>query len=316
MSFASFLLRRFGGLLLVLLVTSFLVFGLLYLAPGSPLAFILGPRGGTPEQIAAVTEQYHLNDPFVVRYVAWLGDLVQGDLGRSLVYRQPVADLLISRAGTTAALVSLAAVIIAVVGILAGTWAALRGRWIDQVVSTLAAIGLSTPVFVVGVALISLFAVGLGWFPTFGVGSGGLDTLWHLFLPAVALSVASAAYLARITKTAVNEERTREHVQTAMVRGLAPSLIVRRHVLRNALIPITTVLGLTIATLIAGAVVVENVFALDGLGSLLVKAILQRDFAVVQAVVLVLVVAFVVVNAIVDVLYTFIDPRIKLGSKQ
>ncbi|GAT72308.1 ABC transporter permease [Microbacterium hydrocarbonoxydans] len=316
MSFASFLLRRFGGLLLVLLVTSFLVFGLLYLAPGSPLAFILGPRGGTPEQIAAVTEQYHLNDPFLVRYVAWLGDLVQGDLGRSLVYRQPVADLLISRAGTTAALVSLAAVIIAVVGVLAGTWAALRGRWVDQVVSTLAAVGLSTPVFVVGVALISLFAVGLGWFPTFGVGSGGLDTLWHLLLPAVALSVASAAYLARITKTAVNEERTREHVQTATVRGLSPSIIVRRHVLRNALIPITTVLGLTIATLIAGAVVVENVFALDGLGSLLVKAILQRDFAVVQAVVLVLVVAFVVVNAIVDVLYTFIDPRIKLGSKQ
>ncbi|MBO0981894.1 ABC transporter permease [Microbacterium sp. SD291] len=316
MSFASFLLRRFGGLLLVLLVTSFLVFGLLYLAPGSPLAFILGPRGGTPEQIAAVTAQYHLNDPFIVRYVAWLGDVVQGDLGRSLVYRQPVADLLISRAGTTTALVSLAAVIIAVVGILAGTWAALRGRWIDQVVSTLAAVGLSTPVFVVGVALISLFAVGLGWFPTFGVGSGGLDTLWHLVLPAIALSVASAAYLARITKTAVNEERTREHVQTATVRGLSPSLIVRRHVLRNALIPITTVLGLTIATLIAGAVVVENVFALDGLGSLLVKAILQRDFAVVQAVVLVLVVAFVVVNAIVDVLYTFIDPRIKLGSKR
>lgn len=316
MSFASFLLRRFGGLLLVLLVTSFLVFGLLYLAPGSPLAFILGPRGGTPAQIEAVTAQYHLNDPFIVRYVAWLGDVVQGDLGRSLVYRQPVADLLISRSGTTAALVSLAAVIIAVVGILAGTWAALRGRWIDQVVSTLAAIGLSTPVFVVGVALISLFAVGLGWFPTFGVGSGGLDTLWHLTLPAIALSVASAAYLARITKTAVNEERSREHVQTATVRGLSPSLIVRRHVLRNALIPITTVLGLTIATLIAGAVVVENVFALDGLGSLLVKAILQRDFAVVQAVVLVLVVAFVVVNAIVDVLYTFIDPRIKLGSKQ
>ncbi|GAA2900642.1 ABC transporter permease [Microbacterium esteraromaticum] len=316
MSFASFLLRRSGGLLLVLLVTSFLVFGLLYLAPGSPLAFILGPRGGTPEQIAAVTEQYHLNDPFIVRYIAWLGDLVQGDLGRSLVYRQPVGDLLLARAGTTAALVSLAAVIIAVVGIIAGTWAALRRGWVDQVVSTLAAIGLSTPVFVVGVALISLFAVGLGWFPTFGVGTGGLDSLWHLFLPAMALSVASAAYLARITKTAVNEERTREHVQTATVRGLAPGLIVRRHVLRNALIPITTVLGLTIATLIAGAVVVENVFALDGLGSLLVKAILQRDFAVVQAVVLVLVVAFVVVNAIVDVLYTFIDPRISLGSKQ
>ncbi|MDL9981538.1 ABC transporter permease [Microbacterium candidum] len=316
MSLGSYLLRRLGGLLLVLLVTSFLVFGLLYLAPGSPLAFILGPRGGSPAQIAAAIAHYHLNDPFIVRYVTWLGDVLHGNFGFSIVYRQPVADLIASRAGTTTALVAYAAIIIAIVGILAGLIAALRGGWADQVISSLAAIGLSTPVFVIGVALISLFAVTLGWFPTFGVGTGGLDTLWHLTLPAIALSVASGAYLARITRTAVNEESGKEHVQTATVRGLSSGLIVRRHVLRNALIPIVTVLGLTIATLIAGAVVVENVFALDGIGSLLVKAILQRDFAVVQACVLVLVVAFVVINAIVDVLYTFIDPRISLGSKQ
>ncbi|MFF2390526.1 ABC transporter permease [Agromyces sp. NPDC058104] len=316
MSLAPYLLRRLGGLLLVLLVTSFIVFGLLYLAPGSPLAFILGPRGGTPEQIAAVTEQYHLDDPFLLRYVAWLGDVLRGDLGYSIVYRQDVSALISGRVGTTLALVSMAAIIIAVVGIAAGTFAALRGGWSDQLTSTLAAVGLSTPSFVVGVALISVFAVGLGWFPTFGSGTGGVDTLYHLALPAVALSVASAAYLARITRAAVLEEGGREHVQTATVRGLASGHIVRHHVLRNSLIPIVTVLGLTIATLIAGAVVVENVFALDGLGSLLVRAILQRDFAVVQAVILVLVVAFVVVNAIVDVLYTFIDPRITLGSRQ
>lgn len=316
MSIGAYLLRRVGGLLLVLLVTSFLVFGLLYLAPGSPLAFILGPRGGTPEQIAAVTAQYHLNDPFFVRYAAWLGDLLRGDLGYSIVYRQDVSSLISGRISTTLALVSMAAVLIAVVGIAAGTYAALRGGWGDQLTSTLAAIGLSTPSFVVGVALISIFAVGLGWFPTFGSGTGGVDTLVHLTLPAIALSVASAAYLARITRAAVLEESGREHVQTATVRGLAPGHIVRHHVLRNSLVPIVTVLGLTIATLIAGAVVVENVFALDGLGSLLVRAILQRDFAVVQAVILILVVAFVVVNAIVDFLYTFIDPRIALGSRQ
>ncbi|MFD5866750.1 ABC transporter permease [Agromyces sp. NPDC127015] len=316
MSAGSYLLRRVGGLLLVLLVTSFLVFGLLYLAPGSPLAFILGPRGGTPEQIAAVTEQYHLNDPFLVRYVAWLGDILHGDLGYSIVYRQDVSTLISGRVPTTLVLVSMAAVIIAVVGILAGTYAALRRGWSDQLTSTLAAVGLSTPSFVVGVALISIFAVTLGWFPTFGSGTGGIDTLYHLTLPAIALSVASAAYLARITRAAVLEESGREHVQTATVRGLAPRYIVRHHVLRNSLVPIVTVLGLTIATLIAGAVVVENVFALDGLGSLLVRAILQRDFAVVQAVILVLVVAFVVVNAVVDFLYTFIDPRIALGSRQ
>jgi peptide/nickel transport system permease protein len=316
MSFGWYMLRRVGGLLLVLLATSFIVFGLLYLAPGSPLAFILGPRGGTPEQIAAVTAEYHLNDPFFVRYATWLGDIVQGDLGYSIVYRQDVSALISSRIPTTLVLVSMAALIIGVVGILAGTYAALRRGWRDQTTSSLAAIGLSTPSFVVGVALISLFAVTLGWFPTFGSGTGGLDTIYHLTLPAIALSVASAAYLTRITRAAVLEEGGREHVQTATVRGLGPNHIVRHHVLRNSLVPIVTVLGLTVATLIAGAVVVENVFALDGLGSLLVRAILQRDFAVVQAVILVLVVAFVVVNAVVDILYTFIDPRIALGSRK
>ena len=316
MSIPAFLLRRTGGLLLVLLITSFLVFGLMYLAPGSPLSFVLGPRGGTPEQIAKVTAQYHLDDPFFMRYFAWIGDLLRGDLGDSIVYRQPVLDLLSGRVGTTVGLIAFAAIMIAIVGIGLGLLASLKGGWADQIVTTIATLGLATPTFVIGVALISLFAVGTGWFPTNGSGTGGLDTIWHLTLPAIALAVASAAYLARITRAAVLEEEGREHVQTAVARGLSGTLIVRRHVLRNALIPITTVMGLTIATLIAGAVVVESVFALDGLGSLLVRAILQRDFAVVQAVVLLLVVAFVVINAIVDFLYTLIDPRIQLGSKQ
>ena len=316
MSVPAFLLRRAGGLLLVLFVTSFIVFGLMYLAPGSPLSFVLGPRGGTPEQIAAVTAQYHLNDPFIVRYFAWLGDLFQGNLGDSIVYRQPVGDLIAGRVGTTVALIAFATVIIAIVGIGLGLIASLKGGWLDTAITTLSTLGLATPTFVIGVALISLFAVGTGWFPTNGSGGGGFDSIWHLTLPAVALAVASAAYLARITRASVLEEESREHVQTAVARGLRSPLIIRRHVLRNALIPITTVMGLTVATLIAGAVVVESVFALDGLGSLLVRAILQRDFAVVQAVVLVLVVVFVVINAIVDFLYTLIDPRIQLGSKQ
>ncbi|MBL3688259.1 ABC transporter permease [Leucobacter zeae] len=289
---------------------------MLYLAPGSPLSFVLGPRGGTPEQIARVSAQYHLDDPFFLRYFAWIGDLLRGDLGDSVVYRQPVADLVSGRIGTTVALIAIATLIIAVVGIGLGLVASLKGGWADQIVTTIATLGLATPAFVIGVALISVFAVGLGWFPTNGSGSGGLDTLFHLILPAIALAVASAAYQARITRASVLEEEGREHVQTAVARGLRSGIVVRRHILRNALIPITTVLGLTVATLIAGAVVVENVFALDGLGSLLVRAILQRDFAVVQAVILILVVAFVVINAIVDFLYTIIDPRIKLGSKQ
>ncbi|MGW9021584.1 ABC transporter permease [Leucobacter chromiiresistens] len=316
MSIPAFLLRRTAGLVLVLLITSFVVFGMLYLAPGSPISFVLGPRGGTAEQIARVTAQYHLDDPFAVRYFSWIRDVVSGDLGDSVVYRQPVADLIGGRIGTTVALIALATLIIAVVGVGLGLIASLKGGWADQVITTLATLGLATPAFVIGVALISVFAVGFGWFPTNGSGSGGVDTLYHLALPAVALAVASAAYQARITRASVLEEEGREHVQTAVARGLRPRIIIRRHILRNALIPITTVLGLTVATLIAGAVVIENVFALDGLGSLLVRAILQRDFAVVQAVILVLVVAFVVINAIVDFLYTIIDPRIQLGGKQ
>lgn len=316
MSLPVFLLKRAGSLLLVLFVTSFAVFGMMYLAPGSPLSFVLGPRGGTPEQVARLTEQYHFDDPFLVRYFAWIGDLFQGNLGDSVVYRQPVLDLMGSRIGTTVALIALATLIIAVIGVGLGLLGALKAGWVDQLVTTVATLGLATPAFVIGVALISVFAVGLGWFPTNGSGSGGMDTLVHLTLPAIALAVASAAYQTRITRASVLEEEGREHVQTAVARGLRPGLIVRRHILRNALIPITTVLGLTVATLIAGAVVVENVFALDGLGSLLVRAILQRDFAVVQAVILVLVLAFVVINAIVDFLYTIIDPRIQLGSKQ
>lgn len=313
MNIASYALKRLGGLLLVLFVTSFLVFGLLYLAPGSPLSFILGPRGGTPEQIAAVTEKYHLNQPFIVRYFSWLGDLLHGDFGQSIVYRQNVSDMIGGRIGTTALLVTISAVLIAVTGVTLGTVAALRGGTTGTVISTLASIALSTPVFVIGVALITVFAVTLNWFPVFGSGSGGLDRLYHLVLPALALSFGSAGYLTRITRASVEEERRREHVQTAVARALPGAVVIRRHILRNALIPITTVLGLTIASLIAGAVVVENVFAIDGLGSLLVKAILQRDFAVVQAVVLVLVFGFVIINAVVDVLYTVIDPRIALG---
>lgn len=316
MSIPAFLLRRAGGLLLVLAITSFLIFGLMYLAPGSPLSFVLGPRGGTAEQIAKVTAQYHLDDPFFVRYFAWIGDLFRGDLGDSIVYRQPVADLIAGRIGTTVGLIAFAAIIIAIVGIGLGLLASLKGGWTDQIVTTTSTLGLATPTFVIGVALISFFSVGLGWFPTNGSGGGGFDTLWHLTLPAIALAVASAAYLARITRASVLEEEGREHVQTAVARGLRAPIIIRRHVLRNALIPITTVMGLTVATLIAGAVVVESVFALDGLGSLLVRAILQRDFAIVQSVVLLLVVAFVMINAVVDFLYTLIDPRIQLGSKQ
>ncbi|MFD7297392.1 ABC transporter permease [Streptomyces sp. NPDC059897] len=304
-----FVLLRLAGLAAVLLVASFLVYGLLYLVPGGPMAFLLGNRTGTPEQIAAIRAQYHLDDPFLVRYVSWLGDALGGDLGRSLVYRQDVTTLLGTRAATTLWLVAYSSLLIVVGGLAAGTLAALRGGRTDAAVTGVSSVLLATPVFVIGVVLVIVFARGLGWFPVFGAGEGLWGRVHHLTLPAITLAVGSAAYLARITRASVREEMGREHVETARSRGLSESRIVRRHVLRNAAVPVTTVIGLTVAGLLAGAVVVENVFALDGIGSLFVRAIMQRDFAVVQAVVLVLVASFVVVNLVVDLFYSVLDPR-------
>ncbi|MEU1386068.1 MULTISPECIES: ABC transporter permease [unclassified Nonomuraea] len=305
-----FLAKRLAGLIVVLLVASFLVYGLLYLVPGGPMAFLLGNRSGTPEQLAAIRAQYHLDDPFLLRYAAWLRDAVTGDFGASLVYRQDVSALMASRATTTVFLVVYATLLIVAGGVAMGLSAALRGGRADGVVSLVSSVFLATPPFVVGVILVIVFALGLGWFPVFGPGSGFGDRIHHLTLPAITLSLASAAFLARITRASVSEELRREHVETARSRGLAEGHIVRRHVLRNAAIPVVTVVGLNVAGLIAGSVVVESIFALDGLGSLFVRAILQRDFAIVQAVVLVLVTAFVLINLVVDLCYSALDPRL------
>ncbi|WP_328807758.1 ABC transporter permease [Nonomuraea antri] len=305
-----FTLKRLAGLGVVLLVASFLVYGLLYLVPGGPMAFLLGNRSGTPEQIAAIRAQYHLDDPFLVRYFAWLRDALTGDFGDSLVYRQQVSALIGSRVSTTILLVIYATVLISLGGIAMGLLAGLRGGRVESAIGVVSSVLLATPPFVVGVLLVIVFALGLGWFPVFGPGDGPLDRLYHLTLPAITLSLASAAFLARITRASVQEELGREHVETAHARGFAARHIVRRHVLRNAAIPVVTVTGLNVAGLIAGSVVVENIFALDGLGSLFVRAILQRDFAIVQAVVLVLVTAFVLINLLVDLCYSALDPRL------
>lgn len=313
MAVLKFVAKRLATLVVVMLAASFLVFSLMELAPGSPLTFLLGNRSATPDQIARVEEKYHLDDPFLVRYWSWLGDVLQGDLGRSVAYRQDVADLLGPRVLTTVLLVLLASVLIAVVGIGLGLLAGSRPGPVDAVITFLTTSFLATPVFVSGIALIWVFSVQLEWLPLYGAGSGVVGRLEHLALPAVTLSLASAAYLARITRSSVATELSSEHVETARSRGLGGGYLLRHHVLRNSLIPITTVLGLTVATLVAGAVVVENVFALDGLGSLLVEAILRSDFVVVQAVILALVATFVLVNTVVDVIYAVVDPRITLS---
>jgi peptide/nickel transport system permease protein len=307
-----FILTRVAALVVTLLVASFLIFSALYLAPGDPATLLAGGRA-TPALLEQIRIQNHLNDPVWARYWDWLSGAVRGDLGDSFIYRQSVTSLLAPRAGTTIFLVIYAATIILSVGIALGVSSALRRR-LGAVVTVGTAIGMATPAFVAAILLITVFAVNLGWFPVFGSGEGFVDRLWHLTLPAIALAFAWVAYVAQITKAAVREELTREHVETARSRGIPGPLIVRRHVLRNAMIPITTVAGLTVAGLIAGAVVVEQAFGLNGLGSFLVQAAGQKDFAVVQAIALLLVATFVIANAVVDLVNGLLDPRLRLAG--
>jgi len=305
-----FVAQRVGALVLTLLVASFLIFGALYLAPGDPATLLAGGRA-TPAVLEQIRIQNHLNDPVWARYWDWLSGVLHGDLGQSFVYRQDVTALLAPRAGTTIFLVVYSSIIILSVGISLGLSAALRRR-LGAVVTVGTAVGMATPAFVAAIILITVFAVNLGWFPVFGAGSGFAGRLWHLTLPAIALAFAWVAYVAQITKASVREELSKEHVETARSRGIPAPLIVRRHVFRNALIPITTVAGLTVAGLIAGAVVVEQAFGLNGMGSFLVQAAGQKDFAVVQAIALLLVATFVIANAVVDLVNGLLDPRLRL----
>lgn len=311
----KFLVRRAVMLILTLFVSSFAIYSAIYVAPGNPIATLTGGRTPSPEAIAVLESRYHLNDPFFVRYFTWLGNAFTGDLGVSIPLRQNVSTLISQRVGTTIQLVLYAAVIIVVVGIGLGILGGLKRGFIDGIVIVVTTIGAAVPSFVAAILLLSVFAVKLGWLPALGGGHGFIDQIEHLTLPAVALAFSAVALVARVTRTSVREELRREHVQTATSRGIPMPLIIRRHVLRNAAIPITTVVGITIASLFAASAIVERAFSLNGIGAYLIQAAASKDMAVVQGITLVIVTVFVVINTIVDVLYAVLDPRVSLGSK-
>ena len=310
-----FVAKRLVMLVVTLLVASFAVYGSLYLAPGSPIATLTGGRAPSPQVIAQLNETYHLNDPFLVRYWHWLTAALHGDLGESIPLHESVSTLIAQRIGTTISLVLLTSLIIVVAGVGLGILGALSKGSIDGGVLLTSTVSAAMPAFAAAVVLQFLFAVRLGWFPALGGGSGLMGSLHHLVLPAFALAASSVALVTRVTRTAVRDEMEREHVQTALSRGLPQRTILRRHVLRNAAIPITTVVGLTVASLIALSAVVETAFGLNGLGAYLVQAAQNKDFAVVQGISLVLVVAFVVINTLVDIAYALLDPRVAIGSR-
>jgi peptide/nickel transport system permease protein len=310
-----FLARRLAMLLASLLIASFVIFGALYLAPGNPLSALTGGRALPAASMHVLEQRYHLNQPFLAQYWYWLDNALHGNLGLSITLQENVSAVIGARIWTTGGLVLYAALIILVIGIGSGIVAALRPGLADTSVLVSTAISAALPSFVAAIVLVLVFSVKLGWFPALGNGTGFFSNVRHFTLPAVALAVSSIAIVARVTRAAVREEAGREHVQTAISRGIPARQLVWRHILRNAAIPITTVSGITIASLIAVAAVVETAFSLNGLGAYLVQAAASKDLAVVQGISLVLVTAFVLINAIVDVLYAVLDPRVALGSR-
>lgn len=311
-----YLVRQVASMLVLLLLSSLVIYGSIFLAPGSADAVLFGNHTVLPAVRHAVDAQYHLNQPFLVQYWDWLTGALHGNFGLSLALRTPVSQRLAAAAPTTIFLVVYASILITVVGIGLGILSALGGRKRDGAIMTITNVGTSIPTFVASIVLLEVFALDLHWFPVLGAGSGFLGRLQHLTLPAVALALWAVAYLTRVTRTSMRDELRGEHVATARARGLSEVVVIRRHVLRNAMLPIVTVTGLQVAGLIAGTIIVEQAFGLNGLGQLLLAAVEQKDFATVQAVTLILVAAFVIINTLVDITYTVLDPRIRLGGRE
>jgi peptide/nickel transport system permease protein len=303
--------KQVAGALIALLLSSFVVFSALYIAPGNTLTFLSGGRQMSKQAVAQLSQEYHLEESFFARYVHWLGGVFSGDFGKSLVHKVPVGTLLGPRVGTTVLLMVMAGLVTIVGGILVGVVAGLGRKRTRGIALGLSTVAMAIPSFVAATLLIAIFAVDLGWFPVFGAGKGFGDQVYHLILPSIALSLGGAAYIGRIAAVSIERAADSEYVETARARGLPRRAIVRRHVLRNAMVPITTVAGITFAGLIATSVVVESAFGINGLGALLVESVLSHDFAVVQAISLLLVAGFLVVNLGVDLLYMRLDPRLR-----
>ena len=308
--------RRALSSALLLLIISFVLFSFIHIAPGDPVTVLLGGHNVTAAQIATVRQHYHLNDPFLVQYMDWLRNVLHGDLGQSISSQAPVSAVVTPRILPTLELAGYAWLLVILAGVGGGIIAAVKqGKLVDSIVSTSTLIGSSIAPYVSGILLIVVFAATLQWFPVFGAGSGFGDRLYHLTLPAIGLAISLAAFVGRVTRSAMIEALRLEYVDTARSRGLGSRSVVLKHALRSALVPIVTVVGLATGYLLTGTVVVEYTFGLNGLGGELIDAIQANDFAVVQAIALLFTLAFIVVNLLADILYVVVDPRIRLGGR-
>ncbi len=314
----QFLLRRILAVLPVLFVVSLVVFLILRLAPGDPAAVIAG-NSATNDDIAKIQVQLGLDRSIPVQYGIWMGNVFRGDLGFSYYLNKPVTELIAQRVEPTLSLAFGTVILALLIAVPLGTVAAWRmGGWLDRLLSGFSVAGFSVPVFVIGYLLIYLFAIRLEWLPVQGYKSisgpsaaGPWAWMRQLILPWMTLAMIYVALIARITRASVSEALTEDYIRTARAKGISESAVLLRHALANAAVPIVTVVGIGIALLIGGVVVTETVYAIPGLGSLTVDAVLNRDFPVIQGLVLLFSVSYVLINLLVDLSYLVLDPRIR-----
>jgi len=311
----SYILRRLFQMLPVLLLASFAIFAMIYAVPGGPIAVIVG-ENASQEEIAAAIQRYGLDRPMVVQYLDWLGRAAAGDFGLSLHSRQPVLQLIGERLPASLQLALMAIVVALVIGIPVAIASAIRpNSWLDRLLSGWSALALGVPTFWLGILLILLFAVELRWLPSASrhvpFWQSPVDALRSLALPATTLGVYVSGILARFLRASLIGEARADYVRTARAKGVPENRIVGLHIMRNAMLPFVTIVGLMMANFIGGAVVTEAVFTYPGLGRLLIQAISTRDYPLIQGCILVILVAYMLINLLVDMLYAWIDPRIE-----
>ncbi|MGZ5092886.1 MAG: ABC transporter permease [Burkholderiales bacterium] len=310
----AYVIRRLFSTLVVMTVVAFVVFSLLYLTPGDPAAVIAGDAA-TTEDIQKIRANLGLDEPFLVRFGSWGWDLLHGDLGTSIFTKLPVTRLIAQRVEPTVALTLCTLLVAVAVAVPLGVIAAARaGTWIDRAVMAFSVLGFSVPVFVLAYILILTFSIELDWLPVQGyrnISEGFWEWLRHLILPSLALGTVYMALIARITRATMLDVLSQDYVRTAQAKGLSPGSVLIRHALKNAAVPIMTIVGIGIALLISGAIVTETVFAIPGIGRLTVDAILRRDYPIIQGVILIFSATYVLINLAVDLSYMLFDPRIR-----
>jgi peptide/nickel transport system permease protein len=310
----AYIARRLGSTVVVMAIVGVFVFLLLHLSPGDPAAIIAGDNA-SPEQIAGIRRRLGLDDPLPVQFLRWSGAVLQGDLGISIFSNEPVLKLVGQRLEPTVSLAATTLVVAVVIAVSFGVLAAWKaGSLIDRALMVVSVLGFSVPVFVVGYLLIYVFSIHLRWLPVQGyapIAEGLWPWLERLILPSIALGLAYVALIARMTRTSMLEVLSEDYIRTARAKGVAPRPMLMRHALKNAGVPIVTVIGIGIALLIGGVVITETVFNIPGIGRLVVDAISKRDYPIIQGVILLFSGVYVVVNLLVDLSYTLIDPRIR-----